>query len=426
LLRGGYALFLFGPTCPMHSPEERRAPKLRQRSNGSLYADFYAPERSPTRKRVALGVVLDEELNEPAEEAPASVVSRFYDEYHDPYLRGSYDPWEPQEKRERVSLNEALDRYIHREGITDNTRRTVRVTLREFESDYVEGSPMVAGVTEADVKGYVYRGDLSDSYQKSLYSRLHAFFQWAQDEDLIDPGDNPMEGLTKPRVRDKTKSYLQPDEWTALVEQIEDEYREKVGRDGRKGIKKNELIWILPILKFGTATGMRPTEIKNLRVQDIDLETGRIHAPALEGNKGRGRMVPMCILAEEIALDAMENKQPTDYLFSGSRSETFCTRTLSRNVKQRIKDADGVSDDADLYTATRHTFASWVAMLGYDIGTICKVMGHSSTNVTEGYMHVGPGMLDRNMSERYRKFADKVGELGFFDHAFGQGLKAAR
>lgn len=403
-----------------------RSPKLRQRSNGSLYADFYDPERSPVRKRVALGVVMNEEYDEPLEEAPASVVSRFYDEYHDPYLRGSYDPWAPQERRERVSLSEALDRYIERGGITDNTKRTIRVTLREFEADYVEGSPMLSGVTEADVKGYVYREDLSDSYRKSLYSRLHAFFQWAEEEGLIDADNDPMRDLSKPRVRDKTKSYLKPSEWSALVKQIEEEYREKVGRDGRKGIKENELIWILPILKFGTATGMRPTEIKNLRVQDVDLETGRIHAPALEGNKGRGRMVPMCILAEEIALEAMEGKQGTDYLFSGSRSETFCTRTLSRNVKQRIKDAGEVSDDADLYTATRHTFASWLAMLGYDIGTICKVMGHSSTSVTEGYMHVGPGMLDRNMSERYRRFAEKVESLGFFDSAFGVGLKASR
>jgi len=45
---------------------------------------------------------------------------------------------------------------------------------------------------------------------------------------------------------------------------------------------------------------------------------------------------------EETACDAMESKQGTDYLFGGSRSETFCTRRLSRVVKKYIKQAEGV------------------------------------------------------------------------------------
>ena len=404
----------------------KRPPKLRQRSNGSLYAYFYDPDRSPSQKKVYLGVVIDEDLEEPAQDAPASVVGTFYQEYHDPYVRGAYDPWEPQEERERVSLDEALDRYIEREGITENTKRTIRVTLREFQKDYVEGAPMASGVTEAEARAYVYREDLSDSYSKSLYSRLNAAFNWMEAQGLINADDNPMNEIPKPRVRGKTKSYLEPKEWAALVEEIESDYREKVNRGGRKGIKENEVIWVLPILKFGTATGMRPSEIKKLKVEDIDLEMGRVRVPALDGNKGRGRMVPMCALAEETSCDAMENKKGTDYLFGGSRSETFCTRRLSRVVKKYIKQADGVKSENDLYAATRHTFASWLAMLGYSPVTIKAVMGHSSLTVTEKYMHVAPGELDRNMGERYRAFSGKVEAFGFFDSVMGPGAKASR
>jgi len=400
-----------------------RSPKLRQRSNGSLYAYFYDPHRSPSQKKVYLGVVIEEDLENPVDEVPASVAGTFYQEYHDPYMRGAYDPWEPKEKRESVSFDEALDRYIEREGITDNTRRTIRVTLREFQSDYVEESPMAGGITEDDVKGYVYRQELSDSYRKSLYSRLHAAFAWMEEEDLILESDNPMSALSKPRVRDKTASYLEPSEWAALVKEIREDYEARVENGSRSGLQENEIIWILPILKFGTATGMRPSEIQKLKVGDINFEMGRVKAPVLDGNKGRGREVPMCAMAEKVAADAMEGKRDPDYLFSGSRSETFCTRTLSRNVKSYIEDAKGVDDDMDLYGATRHTFASWLAMLGYDAVTIKHVMGHSSLTVTERYMHVSPGALDRNMGDRYRKFAEKVEGFGFFDSRHGAGAK---
>jgi len=65
-----------------------RPPKLRQRNNGSLYVYFYDSERAPTRKNVYMGVVIEEDLESPVEDAPASVVGRFYQEYHDPYMRG--------------------------------------------------------------------------------------------------------------------------------------------------------------------------------------------------------------------------------------------------------------------------------------------------------------------------------------------------
>jgi len=399
----------------MQSNSKRRPPKLRQRSNGSLYAYFYDPERSPKKKRVYLGVVLDKDLDEPVEEAPASVVSTFYEEYHDPYLRGAYDPWEPEKKRERVHLSEAIERYVNRGGITENTKRTVETTLKEFRSDYVDGDPMAGNVLVEDVRQYIYRDKLSDSYQKSLYSRLHAAFKWMESEDLIRPQDNPMEDVERPRVRDTTKSFMEPSEWKALVGKIESEYEKKVNLGGRKGIKENELIWILPILKFGTATGMRPSEIKKLRVEDVDFEMGRVHCPPLEGNKGTGRVIPLCPLAEEVAEEAAENQMGTDYLFSGSRSETFCPRRLSRNVKKYITDAKGVRDDHDLYAVTRHTFGSWLAMLGYPTRTIAEVMGHSSTNTTEQYMHVAPSMLDRDIAARFEEFGEKMEEIGFFE-----------
>ena len=394
---------------------ERRPPKLRQRSNGSLFAYFYDPGRTPTRKRVYLGVVIEDKLEEPLEEAPSGVVSRFYDEYHDPYLRSAYDPWEDEGEPDTPALSKVITQYVERGGITDNTKRTVRTTLEEFQGSYVEGDPKPGGVLEDHVRQYIFRDDLSDSYQKSLYARLHAAFAWMEGQGMIGPDENPMESIEKPRIRDKTKTFLEPSEWQALVRRIQDDYDARVDAGGRKGIKEREVIWILPILKFGTGTGMRPSEIKRLRVEDVGFDTGQVRVPVLEGNKGSGRTVPLCPMAEEVAREAIKGKVGTDYLFSGARSEQFCSRRLSRNVKKYIEQADGVRDDVNLYEATRHTFGSWLGMLGYSARTIKGLMGHSTITVTEKYMHISSEMMGSNMAKHAQDFANKVEGIGFFE-----------
>jgi len=407
-------------------PNTPRPPKLRQRSNGSLYAAFYDPNRSPKRKKVYLGIVLDEQLDDPKKDASAAILNVFYEEYHDPYLRGVYDPW--NEKRTRikhVTFKEAIDRFINRENISANTKRTLRLTLNEFESNHLPEDIRPTGIRPEHVKAFIHRSELSNAYRASLYARLNAAFNWMIGEDLMPPDNNPMDDVKRPRTMSSTKPFLMPGAFTSLIGDIEKTWNEKVNRDDRKGIKSNELQWVLPILRFGTATGLRPAEMRMLRVTDVNYEAGRVRVPALKGQtKGAERRVPLCQLAEEAARGAAIGKSGSAYLFNGSRSEQFCTRRLSRVVKHHIRETDGVDSSLTLYACTRHTFASWLAMLGYPVNTIAETLGHSSTRVTEKYMHVAPSLLDRNMSSRYREFAKEAAKIGFFEPFFQFGSQA--
>jgi integrase len=401
-------------------PNTPRPPKLRQRSNGSLYAAFYDPNRSPKRKKVYLGIVLDAELDDPKRDASAAILNVFYDQYHDPYLRGVYDPWTEKRTRiEHITFKEAIDRFINRENISANTKRTLRLTLNEFEDDYLPDDIRPTGIRPEHVKSFIHRSDLSSAYRSSLYARLKAAFNWMIKEGLMPPESHPMDEVKRPRTMSSTKPFLMPSAFTSLIGDIEKTWNEKVNRSDRKGIKPNELQWVLPILRFGTATGLRPAEMRMLRVTDVNFDAGRVRVPALKGQtKGAERRVPLCQLAEEAARGATIGKSGSAYVFNGSRSQQFCTRRLSRVVKKHIKETDGVDSSLTLYASTRHTFASWLAMLGYPVNTIAETLGHSSTRVTEKYMHVAPSLLDRNMSARYQDFAEQVAKIGFFEPFF--------
>ena len=397
-----------------HNPEGRRAPRLRQRSNGSLYAYFYDPNRSPTRKRVALGVI-SEAMDKPQDEASSATLELFYREYHDPYLRGTYDPWSPGgSKVEKIPLIEAVEAFSNRKSISENTKRTLSTTLSEFIWEYLPSHDMRPGeVTTEQVEGYIRREDISSAYRSSLYARLSAFFNWAVDNDLLLVEQNPMRGVKRPQKRPTTKPFLSPNLARKLVQAIREDYDRRSKLSGRKGINENELRWVIGPLEWGMATGMRPAEIQMLKIKDVDIISGRVDVPELDGEtKGTQRTIPLNAMAERVYDENGRGRLITENLFPGSRSDQFCTRRLSRVVKSYLKD---ISPDVDLYGATRHTFASWLAMMGYPIHTISALLGHTSTRVTESYMHVSPSALDRGMGGRFRSLASDLEEMGFYE-----------
>lgn len=399
-------------------PKKKNTPKLRQRKNGSFYVQYYDPTKSPARKQVYIGVTHDEQLDNPQEDAPDYVLTQFWQEYFYPYMRGAYDPWNPDDGRaEGKPFLEAAEEFWTREGVSDNTNRTNRLTLSEFGSDYLPEGTSTRQVKTADVRSYILRDDISDSYKTSIYSRLNAAFNWFVDQGYLLEDENPMKDVKRPKTVSKSKTYLTPWEIERLRDAMMSDYRERCLNGTDKGCKPTEIIWAVGPLMFGVATGMRPSEIQRLKVGDVNLDTGQIIVRSRDGQTtktGQERSVPMCQLAEDIFEQERYRKDPDDYLFVGARADQFDTRRLSRVVKSYIKGAKDVNSEADLYAATRHTCASWLAMMGYPAMTIAGLLGHSGTRITENYMHLAPSMLQRGMKDRYQKFAAKAESLGFF------------
>ena len=320
----------------------------------------------------------------------------------------------------RMHWKEAAGRYVNRPGLSDNTRRTLRSTLGTFFQDYVSmftESP--AGVEPREVKAFVERNSISESYRLSLYSRLNAFYTWLVDEGHIEEDENPVEAVERPEAPSVERPYLPPDAFTRLTSIIRADYEERSGLRGRHGIQDNEIIWILAPLKFATATGLRPSALQDLRVGDVNFEEETLDVPALKSEAGIDRTVPLCPLALEVAKEAKTGKVETDFLFSGARSERFDTRRLSRTVKRYALKA-GLGDEMKFTACTRHTCASWLTILGYPAKDVAKMLGYTSLKSTEPYQHLAPTLeeLRGEIHTDLTIFAEKTTEIGFFPPVF--------
>jgi len=319
------------------------------------------------------------------------------------------------------SWEAAIARFIERPGLTENTVRTLENTLKTFYRDHVSWDITgPAGVLPHAVERYVHRASLSQAYRLSLYSRINSFYAWLVAEGFIDESDSPMSAVDRPETPSSERPYLTPSEHAALVSAIRTDYEERVAQGGQEGIKETEIIWVLPPLRFGTATGLRPSKMRQLKVGDVDFETRTLSVPARKDEpEETDRTIPLCPMALDAADEAKTGKRSTDYLFAGARSEQMDTRRLSRTVKRYLREA-GVRPDLNFTDCTRHTCASWLMTLGYSSMDLMRLFGYSSLKSTEPYGHLAPSLeeLQREPSVYYEDFAEETTALGFYPPVF--------
>lgn len=140
--------------------------------------------------------------------------------------------------------------------------------------------------------------------------------------------------------------------------------------------------FLKPILMIAIYTGLRRSEILNLKVSDINLRDR--HILIRESKNGEIRYVPINSLLMN-TLKSVINNTNCEYLFAGPDGNPVKT------VKKAFWGALRRSGIEHLrFHDLRHSFGSYLSMSGVDIATIQKLMGHKEISTTERYLHPSP------------------------------------
>jgi integrase len=189
---------------------------------------------------------------------------------------------------------------------------------------------------------------------------------------------NPANRVKPPKAAPGRVRYLQPGELRAVLEAAPS--------------------WLRPIVVLAVATGMRRSEILQLRLLDVDLNGKRVLLP--QTKNGEGRIVYLNRLAIQAieSLPVSEKTKPTDLLFPGLQPE-WVSVAFSR-LCRRLKIADFRFHDL------RHTAASWLRMKGADIHTVAQLLGHRDLRMAARYQHLSPAFLVDAVSQLDKAFAE--------------------
>jgi site-specific recombinase XerD len=199
-----------------------------------------------------------------------------------------------------------------------------------------------------------------------FYRTLHAFFNWLKKEGIIN--DNPVSHLKPPKFENKIVEALKPDE----IRKILAAFPTKTNLDTRN----HAIISIL------LDSGLRISELANLKMADVDTKSGTILIRRAKGGKQRvvhigskaqkalWRYVALFRTSENDCLFVERNGQP---LAMSSIQVMF--KRLSRSIEVKVHPHK-----------LRHTFAISFLRLGGDVFNLKYLLGHSSLQMTQRYL----------------------------------------
>lgn len=144
------------------------------------------------------------------------------------------------------------------------------------------------------------------------------------------------------------------------------------------------------IMELAYASGLRLSELKNLRLEQLHLDSGFV---TVIGKGDKERVIPVgkpAVGAMERYLEGgrpglVTRRSPAN-VFLNLRGGAFASVTLWSRIKQRVKRA-GVERNVTPHML-RHSFATHLLENGADLRIIQELLGHASVATTEIYTHV--------------------------------------
>lgn len=142
------------------------------------------------------------------------------------------------------------------------------------------------------------------------------------------------------------------------------------------------------IIELALGTGLRVSEISNLKVDDLYLKKGQNSLHVRNGKGGKARIVQFSPgLKNLIQAYLGYRKSGSDYLFLSQRNPRMTPSAIQQTFKRWAAKA-GLPRRYSIH-CLRHTYATRLHKAsGYNLRLVQKQLGHSSVSTTQVYADV--------------------------------------
>lgn len=205
---------------------------------------------------------------------------------------------------------------------------------------------------------------------------LKSFFKYLYFEDYII--NDPTANIRLPKCENNLNNkVLTEEEIFKIIESIKPVTLEKI-RDRA-------------IVELFYSTGIRTSEMADIKIHDIDLKQQVL--TVVKGKGAKTRLVPIgmhaCYYLETYLARSrkhfLQNTQ-SEYLFLNNRSTPFNRNTLNK-LMERLTRHLGFKKKVTCYTY-RHSIATQLIQNKVDIKFVQELLGHESIKTTQRYCHL--------------------------------------
>ena len=237
-------------------------------------------------------------------------------------------------------------------------------------------------VTYYIVRSYLkYLNDLKYKTKSvaRILSSLRGFFKYLDQHNIVK--DNPMVLIATPKIEKKLPKYLEYNEVEKLL--------------NAPNLKTDIGVRDYVILEILYSTGIRVSELVNIKVKDIDMSAKEIRILG-KGNKERIVLFGK-VLKEKLELYFAStypklNINNSPYLLVNKHGNKINDREI-RTIVDNMKIA-GINKKISPHTL-RHTFTTHMLNGGADIKTVSELLGHESLSTTTIYTHLSNEQLKK-------------------------------
>lgn len=151
-------------------------------------------------------------------------------------------------------------------------------------------------------------------------------------------------------------------------------------------LSKIENIKHKAILTLAYSTGMRVSEVCNLKIEDIDSKRMLIYIKNAKGRKDR--IVPLSNTVLALLREYFKQCKPKEYLFNGQLDVKYSTRSCNQIIKKYL-------GKEYHFHQLRHSNATAMLEAGTDLRYIQQHLGHRNIKTTEIYCHVSTAQIQK-------------------------------
>lgn len=271
----------------------------------------------------------------------------------------------------RVLIEDYLQYLKLERGLSQNSLASYRCDLIEFSNRLGDVEVRKVSAHKAtDHINYLTAKSRKPSTIARKISSLKQFFAYLNDQGAVT--ENPFLALSAPRISRYHPHYLSPEEIGKIISSIN--IQSQQGKRDRA------------ILELLYGSGLRISELINLKLSDIEFEAGYIR---IVGKGNKQRLVPLGAYARE-ALEAyldssVQSPQPEqgNYVFVNKLGRRFSRVGLWKAVRKRVLQA-GITKHVSPHTF-RHSFATHLLEGGADLRVVQEMLGHADISTTQIY-----------------------------------------
>jgi len=290
-----------------------------------------------------------------------------------------------------------LDEFINyidvEKGLSKNTKIAYQRDLSQYLKYLEENRKIATGITHRDIMEFllIKRKYLSPSSLARVITSIKMFHRFLISDNYCEM--DPTQNLDSPHLGLRLPKVLTFAEVEALLA--------APPSDTPGGIRDRAMMELL------YATGMRVSEIINLKMEDVNLKLGYLRCL---GKRAKERIVPIGseaikfiniylnkVRSSHKALSGTPARQPQSLFLNPSG------RRLSRvgfwKIIKRYTILSGIKKEITPHTL-RHSFATHLLERGADLRAIQEMLGHESISSTQIYTH----LTRKRLKDLHKKF----------------------